>query len=151
MAPVIIAIVRSVDYLFFAPGRRRRKEERQQAAARAEAAHRAQRCCTACNAEVAQGVQFCHRCGSSTFVTRGSLLDHAAAEQERKAAEREQRATFERTRKEEERARRAHHDAVRKRCRYISALRYCAPCNVALEATHKFCSTCGAATEHLPA
>lgn len=150
MDPLIIGIVKAIDYVFFASGRKRKAEQSKRAAAQADAAYRAQRCCVSCNTEVVTGASFCQRCGGRTFTTRGNLLAKAAEEQTRKNAIEEQRKAIERANKETERRAQARRDAARKRCREFSSFRYCASCNSALEAAFQFCTSCGSAAQPLP-
>ena len=157
MDPLTIGIVKAIDAVFFARKRKQKAEQRKQEAARAaqeaaraDAAYRAQRCCTSCSSEVAIDAAFCQRCGGNAFTTRETLLAKAAEEQKRKNAIDEQRKATERANKEAERRERARRDAARTRCREFASFRYCAACRITLEATYSFCTTCGAGTDSLP-
>ena len=126
---------KGIDAVFFKPGRERRKAE-----------YLAQRFCCACNTQVGLDAAFCQNCGKREFTTRGAILENAAAEKQERKAQQQKRAALERNRKEQETRVRA----SRNRCRDLLSFRYCATCHVALGANHKFCETCGCATDDLP-
>jgi len=111
---------------------------------------RAKRCCASCKTEIEDNVAFCHECGGCKFTTRGAIIDREAAELRRREEEEQRQRAVSEARREAETERRFHYEDARRRCRLFVALRYCGICNSALDHAHKFCTTCGGATEQLP-
>ena len=130
-------------------------------AARELAEERAKSCCASCGTEVTLGVVFCHSCGGSSMTDRGAFIDLETdkkvqlqkAEAARRAVEQAEeiaRLGREKREKEQRQAEKERHQAAIRRCRELLAWRYCEPCHVTFESTHRFCSGCGKPTQNLP-
>jgi uncharacterized Zn finger protein (UPF0148 family) len=125
---------------------------------RLDAFENARRFCDNCKTEMSNlDALYCPKCGNSRISSRSQIRERELAKEQSKEQKRLEEVSRIRAAKAHEEQQRqqqiqaeAHLEAVRRRCREIAALRFCARCRGEREIADEFCIKCGGVLQQIP-